>query len=212
MKANILVDPAGRACLADFGQLTIASDTSQNSFLQGGTCRWMGPELFDPEKFGVKDGRPTMDSDRYALGMVIYEVLSGQIPFRRDHDYAVVAKVLKGERPARPKGWKGSWFVDDIWDILGRCWESIPRHRPGAEDVLRCLKKVSNSWAPPPAETTAGLPTTESPLDSTSEQSAEESQATSSSRVASPLSPQTHLPKGEVYPKVPTRTISLTPL
>jgi len=35
----------------------------------------MSPELIDPERFGSVGGRPTEESDRYALGMVIYEVL-----------------------------------------------------------------------------------------------------------------------------------------
>ena len=39
----------------------------------GGTFRWMAPELLDPPRFGA-DGRPTRESDCYALGMVIYEV------------------------------------------------------------------------------------------------------------------------------------------
>ena len=41
----------------------------------------MSPELFDPGEFGLKDGRQTKRSDCHALGMVIYEVLSGQAPF-----------------------------------------------------------------------------------------------------------------------------------
>ena len=38
-----------------------------------GTLRWMSPELLDPVRFG-SDGLPSRRSDRYALGMVIYEV------------------------------------------------------------------------------------------------------------------------------------------
>ena len=34
----------------------------------------MGPELLDPERFGVEGDRPTKESDCYAFGMVIYEV------------------------------------------------------------------------------------------------------------------------------------------
>ena len=44
------------------------------SFTVGGTPRWMSPELLYPGKFGVKDFRPTTQSDCYALGMVVYEV------------------------------------------------------------------------------------------------------------------------------------------
>ena len=47
------------------------------SFTPGGTTRWMSPELLYPEKFGGSDGRPTKQSDCYALGMVVYEVLTG---------------------------------------------------------------------------------------------------------------------------------------
>ena len=43
-------------------------------FTQGGSIRWMSPELIDPEQFGVKGNRPTKMSDSYAFGMVIYEV------------------------------------------------------------------------------------------------------------------------------------------
>jgi len=47
------------------------------SFTPGGTARWMSPELFDPERFGIQGSegyRQTRESDCYALGMVIYEV------------------------------------------------------------------------------------------------------------------------------------------
>jgi len=55
VKANILIDETKRARLADFGLLMVVSDTtnlmSSSSFTQGGTHRWMSPELFDPENF-----------------------------------------------------------------------------------------------------------------------------------------------------------------
>ena len=44
------------------------------SFTAGGTTRWMSPELLYPEGYGTSDGRPTKQSDCYALGMVVYEV------------------------------------------------------------------------------------------------------------------------------------------
>jgi serine/threonine protein kinase len=152
VKANILVDATGRACLADFGQLKLSSDpadaTSSNSFREGGTFRWMGPELFNPKKFNLKDGRPTTSSDCYALGMVVYEVLSGQVPFHRHGSLAVIAKVSGGERPKRPRGAKGRWFEDDIWNLLQNCWTPTPGDRPRIEDVLHLLEGVSRSWTP----------------------------------------------------------------
>ena len=106
----------------------------------------MSPELFHPENFGLEDNRRTKRSDCYALGMVIYEVLSGQVPFHRCNVYAVIAKVSEGERPGRPRGAEGEFFTDGIWRILERCWTSNPDNRPRIEDVLLCLKDVSRLW------------------------------------------------------------------
>ena len=46
---------------------------SETAVSPGGTLCWMSPELLDPSRFG-SNGRPTPESDCYALGMVIYEV------------------------------------------------------------------------------------------------------------------------------------------
>ena len=103
VEANILIDQIGQARLADFGFLTIISDPtnhlSSSSCTQGGTARWMSPELIAPQRFGFKNSRPTKPSDCYALGMVIYETISGNLPFHEHTDLAVFAKVLEGERP-----------------------------------------------------------------------------------------------------------------
>ena len=68
----------GRACLADFGLMSItldlAADITTAPERSGGTYRWTSPELFDPKRFKLPRARPTKESDCYALGMVIYEV------------------------------------------------------------------------------------------------------------------------------------------
>jgi len=185
-KANILIDETRRARLADFGLLTVVSDTSNlissTSFIQGGTCQWMSPELFDPEKFGLEDSRPTKHSDRYALGMLIYEVLSGQVPFPRHGPFIVVARVLKGERPKRPVD--GTWFTNEVWGILERCWKPTPGDRPRIKDVLQCLNNASMSWTPPSSQAVASPPATDS-LTQTLDSSTEE--GTGESEISSPL-------------------------
>ncbi|KAF9780768.1 kinase-like domain-containing protein [Thelephora terrestris] len=192
--ANILIDRNRHACLTDFGLLTITSGTtniaSSNSFRMGGTYRWMSPELFDPEMFNLKDSRPTKSSDRYAFGMVIYEVLSGQIPFYKHPDFTVVAKVLKGKRPVRPQGAEAMLFTDGVWSILECCWNASPGDRPKIKDVLQSLEQVSKSWAPPPPRITAYPDTsmTWDPSESCTEESTDE--LSSASRMVSPQSSQ----------------------
>ena len=103
----------------------------------------MSPELIDPQRFGFEKGRPTKSSDCYALGMVIYETISGNLPFHEHTDPTVVMKVLKGERPPR-----GKKFTRSLWKMLELCWASQPGNRPSIEGVLRDLEMFSNSPEP----------------------------------------------------------------
>ena len=112
----------------------------------------MSPELLRAQQLGLEDGRPTKESDCYALGMVIYEVLSGQAPFTPFHSFIVPQKVIEGERPGRPEGAKGVWFTDDLWGTLTLCWAAQPESRPNIEAVLECLQRVSGDWKPPPPQ------------------------------------------------------------
>ena len=136
-----MVNTNGRAVLADFGLVNFAPDqpTLLSSCMEAGTVRWMSPELLDPEKYGFSKIRQTKESDCYALGMVVYEILSGFTPFCADNSFAILRKVLEGERPKRPEGDAGKLFTDGIWDVVVRCWEDQPKERASARDVLRCL-------------------------------------------------------------------------
>ena len=148
VKANILIDEARQARLADFGLLTIvsdpANDPSSSSCTQGGSVRWMSPELLDSEHFRFARGCPTKSSDCYALGMVIYETIGGKLPFHKYTDLTVVLEVRKGKRPRRL-----AMFNQTLWTTLKSCWAYDPKDRPSIEHVLRCLETVSNSRSPP---------------------------------------------------------------
>lgn len=142
-KANVLIDNNGHARLSDFSLITIISDQSTfpSSCIEGGTVRWMSPELLDPGKFGLKESRPTKESDCYALGMVIYEVLSGQKPFAQGKGHAVIRMVMDGERPRRPRGKGGRLFTDGIWNMAQLCWKPQPEDRTNAKAVLLNLEE-----------------------------------------------------------------------
>ena len=148
-QASILIDRSCHACLADFESLTTVSDSmTLNSSAQdhSGAARWMSPELVDSEFHGR---RWSSSSDRYALGMVIYEVLSGYVPFYQHADLSIPGKVVEGDRPERPQGVGGAGFTDPVWKMLKRCWVAQPKNRPTIEEVLRCLENHSRAWTPP---------------------------------------------------------------
>jgi len=116
--------------------------------MAGGTIPWMSPELLDPGRFGLDRSRLTKESDRYALGMVIYETLSGWTPFAPHPPATVMLKVLNGECPGRPQGSRGAWFVDGIWAMLGLCWRPQPQERPSLDTILQCLQDASRPSRP----------------------------------------------------------------
>ena len=76
-QASLISNDPFMSFAAGASQMSLISDDSLMSFTAGGSCRWMSPELLDPELFGIPQSegdRPTRQSDCYAFGMVIYEV------------------------------------------------------------------------------------------------------------------------------------------
>ncbi|KAF9644746.1 kinase-like protein [Thelephora ganbajun] len=172
-KLNILINDSGHACLSGFNLVGMVPEQSTEalSMTEGGTTRWMSPELLDLESFGLEERRPTRESDCYALGMLVYEVLSGRVPFAPAA--SPIPKILRGERPARPQGEGGKLFTDGIWKVVELCWRRQPRDRASAKDIFRYLEGAPPSPRPSPnarietrrhsvgqSDVTAGSPST----------------------------------------------------
>jgi len=100
----------------------------------------MSPELLAPERFGLEESRPTVESDYYAFGMLVYEVLTGQLPLAHCKESVVARKVLDGERPGRPQGSQGDLFTDRLWSLVHSCWNTQPGDRPSIKIVLLGLE------------------------------------------------------------------------
>jgi len=152
---NILIDSQCRARLADFGLATIVVESTSGTTTavgkKQGTVRWMAPELLYPETFGftgrLEKQLPSKDTDIYAIGMTILEVITGCVPFtsvRRNE--TVMLKAVKGDRPDRPS----PGLSDALWDLLVATWVEQyarkPRERPLVSAVLTGLKKCVGDW------------------------------------------------------------------
>ena len=125
---------------------------SESDVSSGGTFCWMSPELLDTSRSGSK-GRPTRESDRYALGMVIYEVgrlysshwslidpyqvLTGLRPFYNLYSYSPVIAVARGERPGEPRDAESLGFSNRLWELVRRCWSESSSARPHQEKSPR---------------------------------------------------------------------------
>ena len=126
-----------------------AYTTASSSVNNAGTTRWMSPERLSPTEFGSKDSRPTTASDCYALGMVILEVLSGRVPYHQFQNTTVILMVMRGVRPGRPGR---SWFTDDLWRTMEKCWSPRPSERPTIEAIFELLGQLAATWRPLPPD------------------------------------------------------------
>ncbi len=86
--SNILIEKEGRAKVSDFGVAKIMTETHTTSGHVLGTPAYMSPEQVRDEPL---DGR----SDLFSLGAVLYQCLTGDLPFPGDSLVQVVYKILK---------------------------------------------------------------------------------------------------------------------
>ena len=136
------------------------------SFTEGGTTRWMSPELLDPDQFGISDSRPTKQSDCYALGMVVYEVradtiiptsaevrlvyhqvLYGKAPYwEMTNEAAVITAIMRGDRPPKPEAMENLGLTDQLWELVEQCWSADTSARPDVRTVLSHLNHAAWLW------------------------------------------------------------------
>ncbi|KAJ6543244.1 kinase-like domain-containing protein [Mycena vulgaris] len=144
--ANVLIDAYENAVLCDFGLSTILADFSGTSYMstslsRGGALRWADPALShvgDHPAQPLTPPFPTLTSDIYSFGCVLYHVLSGRIPFQDLDDLQVIFAVsARGERPSRPPS-----VEDACWEFMEKCWAVQIPERPVASEVLAFI----TSW------------------------------------------------------------------
>lgn len=93
--ANILITPAGRVLLTDFGiAKTLSGNESDltNDNIMMGTAKYLSPEQVSGKKL---DGR----ADLYSLGLVLYECLAGRVPFIGGSDVETALARVQGDAP-----------------------------------------------------------------------------------------------------------------
>jgi serine/threonine-protein kinase len=86
--SNIMIDDKGQAIIMDFGIAKLAGETKiTRTGTTVGTVAYMSPEQARGEKVDHK-------TDIWSLGVVLYDMVIGQLPFKGDHDQAVIYSIL----------------------------------------------------------------------------------------------------------------------
>jgi len=125
--ANIMIDGQGRARITDFGLATVAeADRSADGIV--GTPQYMAPEQ-------LLEGRTSRQSDIYALGLVLYEVFTGQLV----HSPSSIDDLARTHRTPRrirlPQELAGQ-IDPTVGRLILQCLEHDPDGRPASVNVI----------------------------------------------------------------------------
>ncbi len=142
--SNILVGLDGRPRLLDFGIAKIVDPAGHGDGEATGTRRrWMTPHYAAPEQF--THAAVTTATDVYQLGVVLYELLTGRLPFERaggHHADTLEIRVLRDDPP--PPSTHQSILRGDLDAVILKALRKDPRARYAsvadlAEDIKRVL-------------------------------------------------------------------------
>ncbi len=126
--SNIMIAPSGRAVIMDFGLARPAGAGREDArFSSRGTSAYMSPEQARGETVDQR-------TDIWSLGVVLYEMLAGRLPFRGDYEQAVVYSILN--EPHRPIAEFRTGLPPAVVKIVETCLAKNPAQRYQSLDHL----------------------------------------------------------------------------
>ncbi|KAJ3558847.1 hypothetical protein NP233_g11419 [Leucocoprinus birnbaumii] len=144
--ANVLVSSTGRAMLTDFGASHIVRSNPTTTTQAAITPHWAAPELLREVV-----PRPSQASDVWAFGCVIYEVVSGKIPFYLWPSMQVIltwVRLVSGDdvTPLTADPDREALQIDEpLKKLMNLCWNYNEQERPRSEEIVRLFSDLNLS-------------------------------------------------------------------
>jgi eukaryotic-like serine/threonine-protein kinase len=155
--SNIMVsDGAGfaRVKITDFGIAKMAKEEIADAFKDKesttgsqtvmGALPYMAPEMIIDQKSA------NLPADIWALGALLYQLISGQLPFGRG--LGAAATIVTGKLPSPPPLFASKPqfrpLTDDLWGIVTSCLNRDAAKRPTADQLVEMCSKLCYSNAP----------------------------------------------------------------
>ncbi len=148
---NVILDEEGRAKVTDFGIARAgASDMTLTGSIMG-TAQYLSPEQ--------AQGQPVSEtSDVYAVGIVLYELLTGTVPFDGETAVSIALQQVSAEPP--PPSARNAAVTPELDAVVARALAKGPQERfASAAEFIAALEevrtKIGSPASLPPASVTA---------------------------------------------------------
>ncbi|KAG9018098.1 hypothetical protein FRB90_012287 [Tulasnella sp. 427] len=137
--ANVLVKKDGHAVLSNIGLAQLLDDDvaeTSSDIIQRSTIRWTSPELLD------NNGRMTPPSDVWSLGWLLWELVTGKIPFHSTNILASIIYHIVTLRLPACEDDKGILEMPALARLMRMCWQKDPASRLTINECINSLKRV----------------------------------------------------------------------
>lgn len=149
---NIMIDIEGNTKIMDFGiALSQEAKAITDVDILIGTPQYLSPEQVEGKKADQR-------SDIYSLGIIMFEMVTGQVPFDGDTTLAIAVKH-KSEMPRDPREFNVQ-IPEDLSQLILKCMEKDPDRRYQTVEEL-CARLTSIEQEIPTTETTIIRPRTD---------------------------------------------------
>jgi eukaryotic-like serine/threonine-protein kinase len=138
---NVMVNSRNQVKVMDFGLAKLKGSLKlAQSSTTAGTMAYMSPEQIQGQEADAR-------SDIFSLGVLLFQMLAGQLPFRGDHEAAVMYSILNEEPQALEAVRPG--LPDNLSQIIARALRKNPAERyQSAGDMVSDLQKSLGAITP----------------------------------------------------------------
>jgi len=129
--------------ILDFGLVKNVSDTKTEDLTQTGL--FMGsPKYMAPEQ--IRGDRVDARTDIYALGIILYEMIAGKVPFDRPNSVNILMAHVNEEAPPLRQMNPNTQVSVAFEGVIARCMAKDPNQRfSSMDEVLAALKRIGNA-------------------------------------------------------------------
>jgi len=127
---NVLLDETHRAKISDFGLSRIDSGSVMTIRETSKALQWLPPEMHERGK------AYTEASDVYSLGVILWELFTGKLPFEGVSDAEILSRVARGDREQMT-----NQVPAGIRKIVDQCCQVITSSRPDVFEVIRDIEE-----------------------------------------------------------------------